>query len=167
MLEFAAIFFLRLIDQALNTYKTVLLTKGRRTASAVTNAIAAGTFLLIIQRMQMHEDSFWSILAVCLATFAGSYLAQFVADKQEKDRIFIFEITPKSSESGKRIADMLRAHDLPVMTYKGYNSHLEPVLCVRVYTRSKAESHLVESLLPDESECKWSVFETRTVAPQQ
>lgn len=114
--------------------------------------------MLMIVKLS-KSDSIMGIFLICLATFLGSYLPTKFIDKWEGDKVFIFEISPNTNKNGKEFADLIRDQNLAIVTYKVYNDQKEQVLCSKVYSQSKQESKLIESLIP--SSFKYSIMEVR------
>jgi hypothetical protein len=86
---------------------------------------------------------------VSIATLIGSQLSFTITNRFERDRVWIFDCTPYSRESGKQFADTIRNSNLGIITYEGYSSTKEKVICCKIYSESKQQSRLIESLIPD------------------
>jgi len=122
--------------------------KNKYIFSALFNAFAQFFyFILIIKITQTNSIS--AILVVCLAVFLGNLIPQYLVNKLEKDKIWIYEITPNNSKQAKKLADKLRQQNLAVMTFKSYLDANNKTLNVRVYSKSKAESKLIQDLIPN------------------
>lgn len=126
--------------------------KGKGLASSLVNGLATMAYMLIIV-------DFNKAVTVALATTIGSYLSYYVFRRFEKDKVWIFDVTPCSSGTGKKFADTIRDNNIPIMTYIGFNETKEQVICSKIYSHNKGQSKLIESLLDDTF--KYSVNEVR------
>jgi hypothetical protein len=154
------VFFLKIMDCALSTIKSVFLYKNKNFLSSIFNALSTFFYMSMIVKMTKANDSL-TIFIICLATFIGSYLPTFLLDKLEKDKVYIFVVTPDTNENGKEFADMIRENNIPIFTFKGYNENLEQVLCCKIFSESKKQSTLIENMIPEGF--KYHVLETKNV----
>jgi hypothetical protein len=102
-----------------------------------------------------HDNSLSSLVALSLATLVGSYLPAKAMERLEKDKLYVYEITSDTLDSGKEFADSLRNYNIPVSTTAVRNKSFNKVLLCKVYSQSKSVSKLIENLIP--LEFKWSI----------
>ena len=126
--------------------------KGKGLASSLVNGLATMAYMLIIV-------DFNKALTVALATTIGSYISFYVVERYEKDKVWIFDITPDNDTQGKEFADIIRDNNIPIMTYIGFNEPKEKVVCSKIYSHSKEQSKLIESFINDGF--KYSVNEVK------
>lgn len=143
-------FICKMIDNALGTLKTLFLQKGNYFASSLFNAGSTFFYMVAIVN-SIRDNSLWSIFAMCLATFLGSYLPARIVDKMEEDKLYIYDITSNSFDEGKELADMIRELNIPVKTSITYNSDLDKVLEIKVFCSTKNESLIVKEIIKDET----------------
>lgn len=78
-------FILKLFDNGLATIKSILLHKGKYLASSIFNSLGTFFYLVAINNM-VKDNSINTILAMCVATFLGSYIpAKFLEKIDKKD----------------------------------------------------------------------------------
>lgn len=150
------LFFLKLLDGALGTIKNVFLYKNKIFLSAFFNAIGTSFYFLMVVKL-VNGNPNEGIWIIALATFLGSYLPPYIMNKMEKDKVWIFDVTPDNNENGKQFADHVREKNIPVLTYKGFNGSREPVLCTKIFSQTKEHSKLIEELIP--SKFKYHIME--------
>ena len=93
-------FLCKMADNALSTLKNIFLHKGNYMASSLFSA--GGTFFYMVAMVNAIKDnSLWSIVAMCLATFLGSYLPAKLIERMEEDQLYVYELP-----------DLLRGEDL-------------------------------------------------------
>lgn len=142
------LFLLKLLDNILSTFKTIFLIKNKYLISALFNSFSQFFYLMMIVKIT-KSDSISSKLIVVLAVFIGSLVPQYISNKLEKDKVWVYDVMPKISSQTKELADQLRECNLPVKTYKGYKGKNKKILCLKVYSQSKSESRMIEELIGD------------------
>lgn len=140
-------FLLNLINNGLSTVKTIYIHKEKYLSGAFYNAFS--TFFYLIAVVQIAKsNNIYSIIAMCFATFLGTYLPGTLMKKSERDKLFIFNITASNFETGLKFADEVRNMNIPVKTNISYNSKKEKVITCEVYCLTKEESRIINGLIP-------------------
>ena len=85
---------------------------------------------------------------IFLATFLGNYLPPKLLQYWDKDKLFLYEVTSHDLETGMAFADKLRAYNLQVSTNICFNNNREQTVTLRVYSKSKETSKLIETSIP-------------------
>ena len=147
MFEIIMVFMLKLIDNALATVKTIYIQKEKYLISAIFNALS--TFFYLVAIVQVSKSSNLSgIIAMCLATFIGTYLPGIIIKKSEGDKLFIFDITSDNLELGRAFADNVRTLGIPIKTYSTYNNNMEKILTCKIYCATKEDSQKILDIMP-------------------
>ena len=84
--------------------------------------------------------AFTIIIVGLLGTFFLAYL--------DKDKLFLYEVTSQDLETGMAFAQKLRGYNLQVNTNICFNSQQEKIAAIRVYSKSKTTSKLIEDNIP-------------------
>lgn len=126
--------------------------KGKGVSSSIINGIATFAYMIILVDI---EKSF----IVALATTIGSLISFKLSSHFEKDKVWIFDITPNTNDKGKEFADNIRENNIPIMTYVGFNANKEKVICSKIYSHSKEHSRLIEDIIP--SSFKYHISEVK------
>ena len=155
--EILIAFILKLSDNALGTFKTICIAKGKYLAASLFASLSTMFYLLAIVRIA-NSSNVYSMIAMCCATFLGTLLPAKLLKRTEKDKLFIFDITSNTCDNGVVFADMLRAKNVALNTSVVYNRDMEKVLLIKVYCQSKAESRLVLEELKNEDAFKYNVY---------
>lgn len=148
-MEILIAFLLKMVDNTLGTFKTISLNKEKYYSASIFNAVGTFFYLLAVVRMT-RSDNIWGIVAMCIATFFGTLLPGLFVKSSEKDKLYIFDITADSMESGMKFADELRELNIAVRTAITYDKIMNRTLACKVYCNSKEESRLVNSLIRPE-----------------
>ena len=142
-------FICKMLDNALSTLKSMFLHKGNYLASSLFNA--GGTFFYMVAMVNAIKDnSLWSIVAMCVATFLGSYLPAKMMERMEEDQLYVYEITSRTFDEGIEHADIIRDMNIPIKTTSIYNDTLEKVLEIKVFCSTKSESAIIKDMIKNE-----------------
>ena len=139
------VFICKLSDCALNTLKSLMLNKDRYFIAAVLASFSNLFFIFTAK-----QEGVAAYVVIWLATFLGTYLPARALSKMEKDKLYVYEITSTSIETGAAFASTIRDLDIPISTTKGRNTDGERVLVCKVYSSNKATSLIVDSLIPED-----------------
>ncbi|WP_125154388.1 hypothetical protein [Clostridium rectalis] len=147
MLELLLLFILKILDSGISVAKTLLLIRNKDFASSMCMAISQFLYLTILVKIAKNDTTL-GILVVCLGAFVGSYIPKFIIRKTDKDKTWVYEILPQSTQQSQEIADILRNNELEVFTIKGYNFDMDKILTIKAFSNNKEESNLIENLIP-------------------
>lgn len=149
-------FTLKMIDNIFSTAKTIYISKEKYLIGSILNA--AATFFYLVAIVQITKDnSLMSIFAMCLATFIGTYLPGILIKQNEKDKLYIFDITANDLFSGIDFADDIRELGLAINTHKTYDSGMTKTLACKIFCETKEESRMVVELLNARPHFKYNV----------
>ena len=141
-------FLCKMMDNALGTLKNIFLHKQKYFVSSVFSATST-FFYMVAMVNAVKDNSLWSIIAMCTATFLGSYIPAKIVEKRESDKLYVYEITTNDYEEGIVFANSIRDINIPVKTNTIYNDKKEKVVEVKVFCNTKAESNMVKELIGD------------------
>lgn len=140
-------FILKLLDQAINTSKSIYIAKEKYLLGSVLNAASNFFYFIVIVRVAQSDDMM-TILAICIATFIGTYMSGKLIRKREGDRLYIYRITANNLENGKQFADTIREKNIAIHTTIVYDNNHHKTLFCEVYCTSKQESKVVDGIIP-------------------
>lgn len=154
-----SVFAMKFADCSLSTLKTVFLVKNKFFISSIMNSLAAALFIFVADAMaNAPSDQKMAIAAVVfLANLTGGYIPPKFVERIEKDKLFVYLITASNLESGKELADDLRAHNIPVCTNVSYNTDMEKSLNIKAFAQSKEQSRIITKRLTED--VKWHIME--------
>ncbi|HCL4455092.1 TPA: hypothetical protein N2D10_003118 [Clostridium botulinum] len=147
IIQLLTLFILKLLDCAISTLKTLLLIKEKDFLSSLCTAGSQFFYLTLLVKIT-KDNSNLGIFVICLGALIGSYLPKFIIRRTDKDKTWIYEILPQSTQQSQEIADMLRNNNLEVFTIKGYNFDVDKILTIKAFSNNKEESNLIENLIP-------------------
>lgn len=148
-------FILKILDNGLGTAKTIYINKERYALGAFLNSFSTFFYLVAIVQLTKNNDM-KSIIAMCVATFVGTYLPGLLIKKSERDKLWIFDVTANTLDRGKEFADIIRDNNIAIKTYTSYDTEMNKVLSCKIYCTSKNESRIVNSTIPQDF--KYNVY---------
>lgn len=148
-MELILAFVIKTLDNALSNAKTIFIAKGRYLIGSFFNAGAFFFYSVALSQM-IKSDSFSYIFMMCLAVFVGTYSSGILIKKSEKDKLFVYEITPNDIEQGKSFAFFLRTSGIPVITSYAYDFDNDRVLIIKAFCSTRKQSSLVDDMIPKE-----------------
>lgn len=160
VIEILIAFGLKLMDNALGTAKTVYLAKERYLRGAVLAALSTYFYLVAIVRIAQNSSNA-AIVAMCVATFIGTYIPGKLIKKSEKDRLYIFDIAGDTFETSVKLSDLIKKNNIAVRTEIAYNEKVEKILICKVYCSTKNDSSIVNGILNSsefEGKVKWHIY---------
>lgn len=153
-------FTLKILDNSLSTTKTIYLSKEKYMQGALFAAFSTFFYLMAMTRV-LKSDSLAGIIAMCIATLLGTYLPGRLIKRSEKDKLYIFDITSNTIETGNKLADELRDANIAIRTELVYNSKMEKTLATKAYCDTREESKQVINALNSKEykkSIKWHVY---------
>lgn len=145
--EILSSFFLKAVDNGLSTFKTIYLQKEDYIKGGLYNALS--TFFYLVGVVQITKsNSIFNIIAMCIATFLGTYLPGLFLKRSERDKLYIFDVTADNLNLGKDFADAIREENIAIKTFSSYDTYMNKVLTCKVYCTTKDESRIVNKLMP-------------------
>lgn len=146
-MEALLVFIFKILDNALSTAKTVFISKEKYFSGSLFNALSFLFYALAFSKA-LKDDSMFTTISMCVAVFIGTYLTGVLFKRSERDKLFIFDITSDTFESGIEFADTIRKNNIAIKTHISYDSNLNKTLSCKVYCLTKEESKVVNLLIP-------------------
>lgn len=137
---------IKVCDNILLTAKSISTYKGQKLLSSVLVTISQLIFYVIIDQV-VSDSTLTSILIISIASGIGNYLAFMINDKFKKDDVWTNIITSSSKEMLINLCTMLREHKVKYLLYDTYNRSFEQSYTVTAFTKTKAESRLIDEYL--------------------
>ena len=110
------IFFLRVLNFAIGTIRTITTARGQRLISAILAAFGALIFAVVIGKVVTDLDNIPNLIAYCTGASVGSYVGMILETKFIRSFMIVNAIT---AENGRDAAAVLRAEGFGVTTTVG------------------------------------------------
>ena len=149
MIYFGSIFFAKVIDNALNTTKTILIQRSRWLLAGIAVGISDFIYFWITKRV-VSSDSMAAILVVSLAGGVGCALACLLSDKMSKDRTYVNVIMSDDLEAMMDFRDFLAKNHITNVASDSYTLDWDQkTITITAYAETKAESHLINKYIEE------------------
>lgn len=149
MIYFGSIFFAKVIDNALNTTKTILIQRSRWLLAGIAVGISDFIYFWITKRV-VSSDSMAAILVVSLAGGVGCALACLLSDKMSKDRIYVNVIMSDDLEAMMDFRDFLAKNHITNVASDSYTLDWDQkTITITAYAETKAESRIINKYIEE------------------
>ena len=154
ILYFFALFIAKVVDNALNTTKTIMVQRSRWILAGVAVVLSDFIYFWITKRV-VSADNELVMLVVAVAGGIGCSLACFVNEKLSKDRTYVNVIMSDDLDEMKRLRDFLAKHHINNVASDSYTLNWSAkTITITAYPETKAESRLINKFI-DESNTKF------------
>lgn len=149
IIYFGSIFFAKVIDNALNTTKTILIQRSRWLLAGIAVVISDFIYFWITKRV-VSSDSMAAILVVSLAGGVGCALACLLSDKMSKDRTYVNVIMSDDLEAMMDFRDFLAKNHITNVASDSYTLDWDQkTITITAYAETKAESRLLNKYIEE------------------
>ena len=139
---------IKILDNVVLTAKSLATYKGQKLLSSVLVAISQLLFYLVIEQV-VNDSTLAAIIIVSVGSGVGNYLAFIINDNFKKDDVWENTITSSNQEFLVDLCTMLREHKVKYLLYNTYNRSFKQSFTVTAFTKTKAESRLIDEYLKD------------------
>lgn len=136
----------KICDNIIMTAKSLATYKGQKLLSSVLVVVSQLIFYLVISQV-INDNTMLAIIIVSISSGIGNYLAFMINDKFKKDDVWENTITSSNKEFLVNLCTMLREHKVKYLLYDTYNRRFEQSYTVTAFTKTKAESKLIDTYL--------------------
>lgn len=140
------LFLAKVLDNIILTAKSIATYKGKRLLSSVLVTISQLIFYLIIEQV-VNDSSLLAIILVSISSGLGTYIGFIINDKFKKDDVWTNIVTSSDKEMLVEFCTMLREHRVKYLLYETLNRRFEQSYTVTAFTKTKAESKLIDEFL--------------------
>lgn len=149
IIYFGSIFFAKVIDNALNTTKTILIQRSRWLLAGMAVVISDFIYFWITKRV-VSSDSMAAMLVVSLAGGVGCALACLLSDKMSKDRTYVNVIMSDDLEAMMDFRDFLAKNHITNVASDSYTLDWDQkTITITAYAETKAESRLINKYIEE------------------
>lgn len=137
---------IKICDNIIMTAKSLAVYKGQKLLSSILVVISQLIFYLVISQV-INDNTILAIIIVSISSGIGNYLAFMINDKFKKDDVWENTITSSDKEFLVNLCTMLRERKVKYLLYETLNRRFEQSYTVTAFTKTKAESRLIDEYL--------------------
>lgn len=153
------LFIIKIIDNVIQTGKTILVQKGRGVLAALTVIVSQVIFYKLIDAVSKSGDDI-TIYIIAIGSGFGTYLAIKINEKISKEKTYINVIMSDNKDAMIELRDYLKEHKITNVATDAYTKDWEKTIAITAYTETKAESKLLDKFISD-SETKFKRVVTK------
>lgn len=147
------LFIIKIIDNVIQTGKTILVQKGKGVLAALTVIVSQVIFYKLIDAVSKSGDNI-TIYVIAIGSGFGTYLAIKINEKISKERTYVNVIMSDNKEAMIELRDYLKEHKITNIATDAYTKDWEKTIAITAYTETKAENKLLDKYIL-ESETKF------------
>lgn len=155
------IFFAKIIEVALMTVRTVLITRGEKVYGSVIGFFEVVIWLYVVSQVLVGiQDDPLRMIAYALGFSCGNYVGCTLEEKLALGVLTINAIT--SEENGQKLAEILREHHIGVtmMDAEGLNDVKKMLI---IHAKRKNKKHILKVIETSGVNAVVSINDTKTV----
>lgn len=137
---------IKVIDNILNTFKSIATYKEQKIISSILVVISQLIFYFVINQI-IEDNTILAIVIVSVSSGIGNLIAFFINDKFKKDTKWTFVITSSNLSDIQNLCNYLVEHSIKYIANDGYTRKGEHTINVIAFSKSKDESRLIEKFL--------------------
>lgn len=146
MIECVALILIKIIDNIITTAKSITTYQGKKIVTSILVTISQLLFYFVISEV-VNDNTLTTIVIVSISSGVGTYLGFIINDKFKKDDVWQNIVTSSNKEMLIELCEMLREHRVKYLLYETLNRNFEPTYTVTAFTKTKAESKLIDNFL--------------------
>ena len=142
-----ALFFAKILDNALSTGKTILIQRNTGALAGIAVAISSLLYFSVIKNVVSAENNI-AMLVVSLASGIGCYAAVMITNRFSKERTYVNVVMSDDKEAVKDFRDFLAEHHITNVAADSYTMDWQrKTITVTAYAETKEESRLITQYL--------------------
>lgn len=143
---YVGLFIIKVIDNILGTIKSIATYKEQKILSSILVVISQLIFYLVVSQV-ISDNSLLAILIVAISSGLGNYIAFLINDKYKSDDKWWIYITTSDIGFMNDFCCRLSHEEIKYSALKGFDKRGEDSIHVIVFSKTKAESKLVDEIL--------------------
>ena len=137
---------IKIIDNILNTFKSIATYKEQKILSSILVVISQLIFYLVIDQV-ISDNTILAIVIVSVSSGIGNYVAFLINNKVKKDVKWSFIITSSNVNDIQNLCNYLAENKIKYIASDGYTRKGEHTINVMAFSKSKDDSRLIERFL--------------------
>ena len=158
---FAILFAVKVLDNTLNTTKTILIQRNRCLLAGLTVIVSDYLYFTLIKNVLTSSGNL-AVAVVAVAGGVGCCLAVGISQKLSRDRTFVNVIMSDDKEAMQKLRDFLALHHITNVATDSYTLDWNiRTITVTAYAETRAESNLIDRYIAENTlKCKRVIQKT-------
>ena len=137
---------IKVFDNVVLTAKSIATYKEQKIISSILVVISQLIFYLVIDQV-IEDNTMLAIIIVSVSSGIGNYIAFSINARFKKDAKWSVVLTSSNKEDVKHFCNYLADHKIKYIASDGYNRRMEQTINIIAFSKTKAESRLIEQYL--------------------
>ena len=137
---------IKILDNIILTAKSIATYKEYKIVSSILVVISQLIFYLVISHV-INDNTILAIIIVSVSSGIGNYIAFIINNKFKKDTKWTMVLTSSDVEDVKHFCNYLATNRIKYIANDGYNRRMEHTINIIAFSKTKAESRLIEEYL--------------------
>ena len=137
---------IKVFDNVVLTAKSIATYKEYKVISSILVVISQLLFYLVIDKV-IEDNTMLAIIIVSVSSGIGNYIAFSINSRFKKDAKWSLCLTSSNKEDVERLCNYLAEHKIKYISNDGYDRAMEPTINIIAFSKTKAESRLIEQYL--------------------
>ena len=137
---------IKIFDNIILTAKSIATYKEYKIISSILVVISQLIFYLVIDQV-IEDNTILAIVIVSVSSGIGNYIAFIINVRFKRDAKWSMCLTSSDKEDVERLCNYLAEHKIKYIANDGYNRRMEPTINIIAFSKTKAESRLIEQYL--------------------
>lgn len=146
IIKYIILGLIKVIDNIILTAKSLATYKSQKILSSILVIISQLLFYLVIDQV-INDSTMLAIIIVSISSGIGNYMAFIINDKFKKDDKWIYYLTSSDKDDVLRLCNYLVENKIKYLANHGLNRRGEETINVIAYSKTKAQSRLIEDYL--------------------
>jgi uncharacterized protein YebE (UPF0316 family) len=146
MNHYIVLSIVKIIDNILNTFKSITTYKEQKILSSILTIISQLIFYLVISQV-IEDNTLLSIIIVSVSSGIGNYIAFALNGRFKRAAKWTFVITSSNLNDIQKLCNYLAEHNIKYIANDGYTRKGKHTINVIAFSKNKDESRLIENFL--------------------
>lgn len=145
-MTYLALAIIKILDNIILTAKSIATYKERKIISSILVVISQLIFYLVIDQV-INDNTILAIVIVSVSSGIGNYIAFLINSRFKRDAKWTMCLTSSDKEDVERLCNYLAENKIKYLASDGYNRRMEKTINIIAFSKTKAESRLIEEYL--------------------
>jgi uncharacterized protein YebE (UPF0316 family) len=145
-MTYLALAIIKILDNIILTAKSLATYKEQKILSSILIVVSQLIFYLVIDQV-ISDNTMLAIIIVSVSSGIGNYVAFLINGKFKKDAKWSMVLTSSDKEDVERLCNYLATNKIKYIASDGYNRSMEHTINIIAFSKTKAESRLIEEYL--------------------
>lgn len=144
--ELIALGIIKVLDNIISTTKSITTYQNKKILTSVLVIVSQFMFYSVIKSV-VGDNSWESIIVVCICSGLGTYIAMYFDDLFKKDATYTNILTCDSTQNIDGLCVYLLKNGIKYIPFDSYNRKSEKAKTVLVFAQTRHESKLIDDFL--------------------